>query len=60
MKFDSALEHFNLEMDASGIGLGAGLLQVTEGMNCEHDKVPGNAAFHPTALTSESLSSVEQ
>ena len=39
-----------LETDALGIGLGAGLLQVRNGMNCRCDKVPGNATLHPLLL----------
>ena len=38
-----------LKNDASGAILGAGLLQVTEGMNSGHDEVPGNVTLQPVA-----------
>ena len=43
IKFYDTLKPLYLEMDASGIDLGAGLLQVRKGMTCGHDKVPDNA-----------------
>ena len=42
MKFYNVLRTLYLEMETSGMGLGAGLLQVTEGMNSGHDEVPDN------------------
>ena len=48
-----------LEMDASGIGLGAGLLHMIEGMNCGHDEGPHNVTLHPFAFASKSLSTKE-
>ena len=43
MKFYDVARPLFLETDASGIGFGAGLLQVRDGMNCGHDEVPDNA-----------------
>ena len=48
-----------LEMDVSGIGFGAGLLQVIEGINCEHDEIPDNATLCPATFASKRLSSAE-
>ena len=47
-----------LETDASGVGLGARLLKVKEGMNC--DEVQDNALPKPTAFANNSISSVAQ
>ena len=38
MKFFDAARPLYLETNASGIGHGARLLQVRDGMNCRHDK----------------------
>ena len=54
MKFYGALKPLNLETDS--VNLGAGLLQVRDGMNCGHDEIPENAILHPTAFISKSLS----
>ena len=42
MKFYGVARHLYLETDASGISLGAGLLQVRDGINCGHDEIPDN------------------
>ena len=57
--FIQKLDPLYLETDTSGICLGAKLLQVREGMNCGHDKIPDNAILFTTAFTSKSLSSAE-
>ena len=44
-----------LETDASGVGLGAALLQAYEGATCQKDKVPENTILHPIAFASKSL-----
>ena len=49
-----------LETDASGIGLGAALLQTRSGTNCPRDKVPGNSKLSPITFESKSLSSTER
>ena len=59
MKFYDADRLLYLETDISGIGLGAGLLQVMDGMNCRQEKIPDNAILQPIAFTSKTLSSAE-
>ena len=41
MKFYDDTTPFYLETDASGVGLGAALLQTWEGTTCQKDMVPG-------------------
>ena len=45
MKFYDVLKALYLEIDASGIGLGASLLQMTEGINCGCDEVADNVTL---------------
>ena len=52
-KFYDTSRPLYLETDASDVDLGAGLLQVRDGMNCGHDEVPDNAKLYPTAFTSK-------
>ena len=59
MKFYDASRSLYLLTDASGIGLGARLLQVRDGMKCAHDEVPDNATMHPTAFACKSLPNTE-
>ena len=44
-----------LEVDASGVILGAGLLQVRDKMQFPEDEAPDNSALRPIALTSKNL-----
>ena len=59
MKFYDASRPLHLEIDASGVGLGDGLLQVKDGMNCRCDEVLENTTMHPNAFTSKSPSGAE-
>ena len=59
MKFNNKVRPLYLETDVSGIGLGVGLLQVRDGMNCPHDKMP-NSILKPTAFANERLHSTER
>ena len=45
MKYYDDLKPLYLESDASGIGLGVGLLQLREGMNCGSDDVSDNTTL---------------
>ena len=46
-------------MDASGVGLGVGLLQVRDHIKCPSDDMPDNAILSSTAFTTMSVSSAE-
>ena len=43
MNFYDEIKPLYLEMDASGEGLGDGLLQTREGTSCERDEAPDNS-----------------
>ena len=60
MKFNKAATTLYLETDASGIGLGNGLSQVRDSMNCGYDEKSDNAILQLTVFVSNSLSSAEQ
>ena len=59
MKFCDTSRPLYLETDASGVSLGARLLQVKDGMNSGCDKVPDNIILSPVAFASKILSSAE-
>ena len=48
-----------LEIDASGVGLGATLVQAGDDMSCRYDELLDNAVLQPTVFASKSLSSAE-
>ena len=48
-----------LETDASGIGLGAALLQLMDNMFCQKDTAPDNTILCPIAFVSKSLTGTE-
>ena len=60
MKFYDDTEPLYLETDASGIGLGAALLQLRDNMNCPKDTAPDNTILCPIAFSSKSLTGAEQ
>ena len=60
MKFYDDTKLLYLETDASGISLGAALLQVRDNMNCPKDTAPDNTILHPIAFESKSLTGTEQ
>ena len=59
MKFYSDIKPLYLETDASGIGLGAALLQTWRGTTCQNDTVSDNPILHPIAFASKSLTGTE-
>ena len=48
-----------LEIDAAGVGLGAELLQLRDGMNCGHDEVPDSVTLCLTVFARKSLLSAK-
>ena len=60
MKFHDTSRPLYLEIDACDIGLGNGLLQVREEMNCGGDKTQDSATLHQIAFASKYLLSVKQ
>ena len=59
MKFYDNTKPLYLETDASGVGLGAALLQLHKGATCQKDIVPDNTILHPIAFASKSLTVAE-
>ena len=60
MKFYNKTKSLYLEMDASGIGLGATLVQTRDGTTCPEEIVPDNTILRPIAFASKNLTSAEQ
>ena len=59
MKFHNDTKPLYLETDASGVGLGAALLQICKGTICQKDIVPNNTILHLTAFASKGLTGAE-
>ena len=59
MKFYDDTKPLYLKTDASGVGLGATLLQTQEGTTCQKDMVPDNTIMHPIVFASKSLTDAE-
>ena len=59
MKFYDDTKPLYLETDASGIGLGAALLQLRENTGCQKDTAPDNTNLCPIAFASKSLTGAE-
>ena len=59
IKFLNEKEPLYSETDASGVGLGAGLLLIWDSLQFPQDKAADNAALHPIAFESKSPNSAE-
>ena len=60
MTFYDDTKPLYLETDASGVGLGAALLQLHNITACQEGMAPDNTNLHPIAFTSKSLTDAEQ
>ena len=60
VKFYDETKPLYLEMDASGVRLGAILLQTRNGTSCSRDVAPENSILRPITFASKSLSSTEK
>ena len=59
MKFYDETKALYLETNASGIGLGAALLQMRDGATCPRNITPDNTILRPIMFASKSLTSAE-
>ena len=59
MKFYNEKEPLYLETNASGVGLGEGILWVTDGIQFPKDVTPDNTALCPVAFLSKILTSAD-
>ena len=60
MKFYDETKAQYIETDASGVGLGAALLQTRSNANCHRDEALDNSILGPTAFSSKSLTEAEK
>ena len=60
MKFYDETKPLHIEMDASGVGLGAALLQTRSSTSCPRDEVQDNSLHRPITFANKNLSSVEK
>ena len=60
IKFYDETKPLYIETDASGVGLGAALLQTRSNTNCHRDEVPHNTILMPIACASKSFTETEK
>ena len=59
-KFYDGMKPFYIGTNASGIGLGAALLQTRSNTSCSKDEAPDNSKLRLMAFASKSLTSMEK
>ena len=60
MKFYGETKPLYLEIEASGVRLGAALLQTRNGTSCPRNTAPDNSILRQITFVNKSLSSVEK
>ena len=60
IKFYDDTQLLYIEMDASGVGLGATFLQMRSNTSCPMDEAPDNSTLRPIAFASKSLIAAEK
>ena len=60
MKFYNESKLLYIETDASGIGLGAALVQTRDNMNCHRHEVPDNSILRPIAFASKTITGAKK
>ena len=60
MKFYDETKPLYIETDASGVGLGAALLQIRDNMSCHRDEAQDGSIPRPITFASKSLTGAEK
>ena len=60
MKFYDETKPLHIETDASGVGLGAALLQTRRNTNCHRDEALDNSILRPIAFSRKNLTGAEK
>ena len=60
MKFYDETKPLYIKTDASGIGLGAALLQTRSNTSCHRNEAPNNNILRPIAFASKNLTTTEK
>ena len=60
MKIYNETKLLYIEVEASGVGLGATLLQIRNNTSCRKDEAPDNSILRPIAFSSKSRTGAEK